>query len=275
MPERAETDRDSVQIEIAGECCEIRSASQSCLDSLGTRYQSHLTRGKEPSLVALFRPVAEAKSAAGGPVRTWQEQNRLRVERNDLHASIDLAAGRAEADIRPDVVAYDTFLRVALSFMLARASGLLIHAAGIARRGRAYVFFGPSGSGKTTIGRLAEPGTLLSDEVVAIRRVGDSYRAYGTPFWGDLAVGGLNRSYPIAGMYRLMKDKQAYLENLAGVSYLQELLRSVLLFDDEPSLARELFETVTDLSKRVPGYRLHFKRDDGFWDVVDQDRQQD
>jgi hypothetical protein len=71
---------------------------------------------------------------------------------------------------------------------LARDGGLLLHACAVVRQGVARLFTGRSGAGKTTIARLMlgdGAASVLSDDRVVVRRVGDGFRAFGTPWHGD------------------------------------------------------------------------------------------
>ena len=61
-----------------------------------------------------------------------------------------------------------------------------------------------SGSGKTTIARLAPADvTLLTDEISYVRRSAEGYRAFGTPFAGELGESGESGSAPIAALFQL------------------------------------------------------------------------
>src|SRR5262249_55942927 len=137
--------------------------------------------------------------------------------------------------------AIDTLLRILHSLVLARAGGVLVHAASAMRGGRAFVFAGVSGAGKTTLARLAPPDVaLLTDEISYIRPSGtgrDSaggaretacYHAYGTPFAGELARIGLNVRAPLAGVFLLQQGSQDRIEQVSERQALRELLRHVL-----------------------------------------------
>src|SRR5262249_29799700 len=97
----------------------------------------------------------------------------LVVRRGDFHGRMDLLERHVEFEYCGRVPSLHAFLRVANALLLAEIDGLLLHASSVLRRGRAFLFPGPSGAGKTTIARLAAGGGVLSDEVSAVRRVGD------------------------------------------------------------------------------------------------------
>ncbi|HEX6786741.1 MAG TPA: hypothetical protein VF076_06065, partial [Acidimicrobiales bacterium] len=71
----------------------------------------------------------------------------------------------------------------------ARSGGLVVHACGVAWRGRALAFCGPSGAGKSTTARLwlrhQPDATILSDDRLVLRRHGEKWQAHGTPWHGS------------------------------------------------------------------------------------------
>ena len=73
--------------------------------------------------------------------------------------------------------------------LLARGRGVEIHSCGVSDAdGNGYLFVGESGAGKSTSGRiwLREPGVqLLSDDRIIVRREGDKFWMYGTPWHGE------------------------------------------------------------------------------------------
>ena len=78
------------------------------------------------------------------------------------------------------------------------------------RDGRAFLFTGPSGAGKTTIVRHApDDVTVLTDEISYVRRQGDAYVAFGTPFAGEWADVGEPISAPIAAIFQLARGSGA------------------------------------------------------------------
>jgi hypothetical protein len=74
------------------------------------------------------------------------------------------------------------------SFLLLRGRGLLVHGCGLLVREHVHLFVGPSGAGKSTLaGVLADRfGTILSDDRIVIRPEAGGFRAYGTPWHGEV-----------------------------------------------------------------------------------------
>jgi hypothetical protein len=93
-----------------------------------------------------------------------------------------------------------------LQGLLARGRGAEIHACGVANAaGQGLLFVGQSGAGKTTMARLWEGLTgikILSDDRIILRRVGDRFTMYGTPWHGEAALADPS-SAMIAGVFFL------------------------------------------------------------------------
>lgn len=80
---------------------------------------------------------------------------------------------------------------------LALGEGVEVHALGLADEdGSGYLFLGHSGAGKSTTARLwmAQPGAkLLSDDRIILRKQGNTFWMYGTPWHGDAGVSSQGR----------------------------------------------------------------------------------
>lgn len=200
----------------------------------------------------------------GGP-------DRLLVERGDFAGTVDLRERRAAAIlVDPDEVSIDVFLRILYSLALVEAHGLIVHAASLVRRDRAYLFCGPSGSGKTTVARLSSDATVLSDELSIVRVSEKSVCCYGTPFWGDLARAGEDRAAPLHAIYFLHHGSRHAVEAIKPRQALERLLPNVVFFAREADLTARVLSIAADLVDAVPCFDLSFRLDPGFWEVVDR-----
>ena len=183
------------------------------------------------------------------------------------HGSRCFRHGSIRQTVNPYSV--DSVLRIVHSLILANERGFLLHASSVIRNGRAFLFSGVSGAGKTTISRLAPPDVvLLTDEISYIRHKSDGYRAYGTPFAGELARNGENTSSPIATAFFLVKGLQNQIADVAPAAAIRQLLRNVLFFAHDPKLVEQLFETAVDFVARVPVQQLTFSPENAVWDLI-------
>jgi hypothetical protein len=163
----------------------------------------------------------------------------------------------------------DTVLRVLHSLLLAERDGFLLHAASAIVGRRAFVFSGVSGAGKTTISRLAPPSaTVLTDEISYLKMEEGRFRAWGTPFAGEMAMPGPNHSLPLAGVFLLGKGPENAVHAMSADEALFSVLRNVLFFADDPELAGRVLETVCQLVEKVPVRKLIFKPDATVWDFI-------
>jgi hypothetical protein len=132
------------------------------------------------------------------------------------------------------------------------------------------VFFGPSGSGKTTTARLSSAHTILSDDLVIIKKVAHQYRVFGVPFRGDLPEAPrTNASAELRGLFAIVKDTRHFLAPLALPEAVARLAQCVPFVMAQPETARRVTDICADLAARVPVRALHFRRDDGFWEIID------
>lgn len=184
---------------------------------------------------------------------------------------IDLKANKAElslASTRP-LEDIDYFLRVIYAMLVFQAGGLLFHAAGIVRKGKAYLFFGHSGSGKTTVSRLSPKDVTLNDDLVLLIPEEVSWRVYSTPFWNPTQVRPSPQTAPLKGLYRLVQDRHVYLEAMSPGQAVAETFASAPVISGDPSKAGDLLLRCRQLLAVVPVYRLHFLPDDSFWKFVE------
>ncbi len=158
----------------------------------------------------------------------------------------------------------DQFLRVLYSVLLFEQKGFLIHAAGLAFRGRGLIFAGTSSSGKTTLVRRAgEAFGVLGDELVAVRREASGYRISATPFAGAWEGPVVAHSAPLEKIFLLDRHRDAVpLEvcvttRSAGSSLALEeavaaLLRHVFFFLRSRETGQAMLELLLDCARRVP-----------------------
>jgi hypothetical protein len=187
-------ERDVI-VEIGGMPIAVRTDSLEFAQILWNRYGGFVNSSAEPvfDMDVEIVPFGTWASAIDpdGDLNVSVADGRWILERGDFHAELDPALRRGHIRQTASPYAIDAAFRILHSLLLARQGGLLVHAAGAVRNGRAFLFAGVSGAGKTTISRLAPPDViLLTDEISYLRREGDGYVAFGTPFAGELGKPG-------------------------------------------------------------------------------------
>jgi hypothetical protein len=193
--------------------------------------------------------------------------------RGDFQAQWDSRKGRGWIRQCPNPYAIDTVLRITHSLVLAGEGGFLVHAASAIRGDSAFLFAGVSGVGKTTIARLAPPDAIvLTDEISYVRKIGSApdsaYRAYGTPFAGELARSGANASAPLRRVFLLQQGPDNRIEPVPQPDAARALMRHILFFAQESDLVARVFDSVLEFVSRVEVSRLIFTPDARAWELI-------
>jgi len=200
------------------------------------------------------------------------QDNRLMIMSNEYSGYMDLRKKEGQVDILPtwSLAALLNFLKNLYSALILLGDGLMLHAAGVVKDDRAYIFFAPSGGGKSTVAGLSSNYTILTDDLVAVRRANGSFHAYSTPFWGSKRDEGrgISSSFKIGGLFKLVKDNRVYLKRFPHSHAIAEILTMPQCYYDLKSVEK-LLNSFTSLIGAVPCYELHFLPDSTFWRCID------
>ena len=245
-------------------------------DLLLKRYEDFLS--DTPTEFALEFEIIAPRPASDDDVRVRREGEQWLLERGDFFARWDPRTGKGLVRQNANPYSLDSVLRILHSLILARRGGFLLHAASAICDRRAFLFSGVSGAGKTTMTRIATPDvTLLTDEISYIRpdkgsmasRAGSgSYRAFGTPFAGELAKAGENTSAPIGALFFLEKGPENRIDDISSAEAVRRLMRNILFFAEDPRLVEELLATACAFVASLPIRRLTFYPDSRVWDDI-------
>jgi hypothetical protein len=259
----------SVTVEIGGISVRLVTKDPVFCEMMEQRYAGFLNSLVQPGYEFAVHiappptetPEEDARVFRNGPV--WH------FERGDFRAEWDARTRRGWVRQSPNPYSVDTVLRIAHSLVLADEGGFLLHAASAVRNERAFLFAGVSGAGKTTMARLAPPdATVLTDEISYVRRRGPHYRAYGTPFAGELARVGANISAPLDTLFFLGQGLENRIEPISQIAAARELLRHTLFFAHDPQLVKQVFHSAMEFVSRVKVARLIFQPEVRAWELV-------
>ncbi len=261
-----------VPLEIGGVRVVIRCDDETYLDLIRDRYEGF----QQPSADAphphsfdlniTVQPDLLPGSEATPTVEATDDG--YRIHRRDFQVTYEVAAQTVTGSVARSMYSFDSMLRVFFTLIFLDMDGALIHGSSIVEAGRAYLFYGVSGSGKTTTTILSAPRVILSDELTLVRKVDGEYRAFGTPFWGELQKNGENVSAPLAKLLLLKQDPEVYLVEQTPREALKRLMPCILFFAHEPNLVNRVVDRVADLVQTVSTAALHFRLDNTFWNVV-------
>jgi hypothetical protein len=158
-----------------------------------------------------------------------------------------------------------------LMYFLASRMGMLTHAAGLVRGGKAFIFPGASGAGKSTFSELlaeAKVGRLLSDERMVVREIDGTMQAFGTPWAGTAGIARAGNA-PLAGIYFLKHGRSNHIEKLTAGDAADRLLPLISIPWYDPDTMVPIIAFAKRLAARVPAYEMNFKPDrsavDLFW----------
>jgi hypothetical protein len=173
----------------------------------------------------------------------WDFRARLQERSVPRPASDRRVSYRGEGRCEASPFALDCLLRVVYATLLPRVGGMLIHGCGLRHAAIGVIFPGVSGAGKSTLARKApDADDVLSDEIVAVRRLDDGWRVFGTPFWGDFARGGISmRSWPLRTVAFLNQAREVAMTPITSSDATLRLLGCFLAFTtDRVSVERSL-----------------------------------
>jgi hypothetical protein len=256
----------TIHLEIAEVGLAIHSDNPEFIAQISDRYEGFVVHESHDLSMTVDTERGITTIGEDLPRVTTTGDNSFHYERRDFFMDVDKAAKTLVGSCAPNMYSFDSCLRVFFATYLLDLRGVMIHgASAVDTNGKAWLFFGVSGAGKTTTARLSAPRQVLSDELTILRRVGDGYRAYGTPFWGELQKNGDNVNAPLAGVNMLVKDDTLSLQPIPARKALQALLPCVLFFAHERALVNGAVDRIADVVATVPASEMHFLPDNSFW----------
>lgn len=193
-------------LQVAGLPLALELSGSTVNEQVRRRYRGFLSPEKPDFRLSVTRRRGEPRSAdpmvrGGGDLLTCAAER--------FGWSLDLKGGRGRA--RLDALKaqdIDSLLRTLYASLLPREGASLYHAAALAFGGNASIFVGASGAGKTTLSRhlsRLKGVRVLSDELAAVLKTSEGFKACSTPFWGEFRMPTNNGSRPLAQVIFLEK----------------------------------------------------------------------
>lgn len=162
------------------------------------------------------------------------------------------------------------FAELLMINLLSQEKGILTHSCGIDNNGKGLLFVGESGAGKSTLCNLwkdKKSVTVLSDDRIIIRKVGERFWMYGTPWHGDAKACSPGKA-PLEKIFFLRHAKMNKVKRIEGITAASKLLvRSFPTFWDKKGMEFTL-GFIDELTREVPCYELGFVLDERVLDLV-------
>jgi hypothetical protein len=258
----------SVTVEIGDVPILLRPDDPKFCEVLEDRYAGFLNPDSDPDCQFDIQLDPQGRPS-DEDARVTRQGTLWNFQRGDFRATWDAGARRGHIRQCPNPYSIDTVLRITHSLVLADEGGLLVHAASAIRGGRAYLFAGVSGAGKTTMARLAPPDAIvLTDEISYVRRIANAYKAFGTPFAGELARVGANTSAPLETLYLLVQGPENTIKPVSKIDAARALMRHVLFFAEEREMVARVFDSVLEFVSRTEVAQLVFTPDARAWELI-------
>ena len=172
-----------------------------------------------------------------------------------------------EADLylgseNPDPL-YGPTMELLMVNYLAQGHGLILHACGVVWEGKGLLFVGESGAGKSTMAGLwahDHGAQVLSDDRTIVRKKGNGFRVYGTPWHGEGKFGSPG-SAVVEKIYFLSHGEENTTKDVRSIDAASRLLTcSFPPYWDPEGMAFTL-EVISELTAKVRCQGLRFKPD--------------
>jgi hypothetical protein len=159
-----------------------------------------------------------------------------------------------------------SFVRVCFQLFLFSRGDFLVHACGIERNGRGYLFPAPSGYGKTTIARFSSQYNVLSDEFICLRKDGARYLMHTTP-WREKA----GEKAVLTKIFFPRKARAPAIKKVSPCSAANEMLSNIIYGFYNREIFQGVLASLAELSGRVPAYLMYFSLSPEFWKKITYD----
>lgn len=174
-----------------------------------------------------------------------------------------------------NITAVNAVMAFLAIYLAKRKDGLIVHGTGLSRQGDGYLFLAPSGGGKTTLSMQSPPYAVLADDGIIIRKSGQQYRIYPTPF--RQRPGGETRQWAwhqssktLRALFILEKGSGTRLNPLSRVQALGALINGFTHFYMwmKPQHAVNVFDFWLRLSTMIPIAGLEWRLGSDFWPEI-------
>lgn len=157
-----------------------------------------------------------------------------------------------------------------VNILAQRKAGALLHACAVDAGGRGLAFVGKSGAGKSTTARLWQQrgdATVLCDDRIIVRQMEGAFRAYGTPWHGDVPAVS-PASAPLERLLFIRHGAENCLTPLRPAEAVSRLMGCVFTTWWDPEGLAFTLSFLEELARAVPCYEFAFRPEPEALDAV-------
>jgi hypothetical protein len=261
-------------VQVANIKVQLDCSRQDIAKALSLRYRQFLARPDDPARlnVRLLVEPSTIQSDLWKSTPVYRD-DKISFQGQGYSGWIGLKDGEGFLELHSayPIEEIDYFLRIAYAWLSFKAGGMLFHAAGVRYLEWAFVFFGPSGAGKTTVAQLSADYEVMNDDLLMLQFQDGKWWATSTPFTNPTQVAPAPGTAPLVGLYRLVQDQAVFLETMPAAEAIAAVLSCVPLIAAVPAFAPELLSRCSSLVRAIPVYRLHFRKEASFWELLRQE----
>lgn len=261
---------DEVTVEIGGVAIQLWTRDSGFRKVIEERYEGFVNPEALPECRFEIQLTSNRHSGdTDEDVSVFKCGSKWCLKRGDFQAEWDLHTRTGWIRQCANPYSIDSVLRITHSLLLAMQGGFQLHASSAIRNGHAFLFAGVSGVGKTTMASLApSDAVVLTDEISYVRRIDSGYRAYGTPFAGELGRPGANLSAPLQQACLLRQGERNRLRKVSQAEAIRSLMRHVLFFARDNELVEQVLDAVVNFASRVEVVEMEFTPDRRAWELI-------
>lgn len=207
--------------------------------------------------------------------RSVEKAKKFFIEMPTFSGVLDSEPGGYTGHIRifrDDSIVFSSALMVCLSLVCMDAGKLLLHASGVYRAGKVWLFCGSSGSGKTTIALKLNGGRepFSVDRIIIVPGYDETLTAFSTPFGFDAENCLTSRSGRVIGFCFIEQADRHEIKRMSSEEVISEIVQQINCYTREPSIIEKVLKTMAIIAEKYPCYRLCFRKDEGFWTLLDR-----
>lgn len=264
-------------LNIAGIIIKISTSDDRIKNGIVKRYSGYIIESSDYK----YTLTVEEKKGAGftpekGEWRTESEESGsiITVSSIGTEGFFDLETEEGKAFIRKgfEINTFDNFMRVLISYLLAKDNGFLLHAAGISDGKNGYVFPGHSGAGKSTLSKYApENFEIFSDDIVIVKKGKSFWEMHTSPFHGEETLFLREiKNVPVKRVLIINKDTNNRIEKIDPVRSVAFILSCVPFIAPETKLYDNVWNSIIKLVEEVEINKLFFKKGGEVWEIISE-----